>query len=422
MTTVFACKGFQKCPVKLTPSAPLQEVVLASYEKLGFSDWSRLELFHNDKKLDLSTLMRHSGLSQGSKLTVKESQQLSNALRGSSSASGGQLKVALQMPGFPRVVDQISSQDTLLHLLEKHSFLSNVDHVLINGRVYRESDFQQPLLLFGLHEGSVLIRLIPKPSKPTMESTKPERAITSPTSQLNRNSPELPEKTTSMQDFQRAKDFVDARHSSRQNPPETNTSKVEPTTMVPSPKVEPPGMEKEEVISETPKEPSSRVDEVEPSSLQDSQESSRASGISKSKGINNKNILGSMMSKIKKEKKIEREQDEYDLEPSKSQLELYQNILRKRASQPSRTISSDVPKNYPSTATVKFDFGDGKPLYHEFSKEDKIPDLHNFVTSHLPNGFPSSFSLTFSNYEPLPTSGHVVEYIGRAVVRVHPSL
>ncbi|WBW72203.1 UBX domain protein Ubx4 [Schizosaccharomyces osmophilus] len=418
MTTVFACKGFQKHPVKLTPSAPLQEVVLASYQKLGFSDWSRLELLHNDKKLDLSTLMRHSGLSQGSKLTLKESRQPSNASPGSSSASGGQLKVALQMPGFPRVVDQISSQNILLHLLDKHSFLSNVDHVLINGRAYRETEFQQPLSFFGLNEGSVLIRLIPKSSEPAIETTKPNRVIASPNSNVDSNSSDSPpEKAPYMQGLYHVKESVDIAPSTREITPEAKTPKVEPTSIGSSPKEEPSTLEKKEAILETLKEPSPSAADIEAPSLQDS---SRASDNSNSKGFNSKNILGSMMSKVKKEKKSEREQDEYDLEPSKSQLELYQNILRKRASQPSRTISSNAPKTYPSTATVKFDFGDGKPLYHEFSKEDKIHDLHSFVASHLPNEFPSSFSLTFSNHDPLPTSGHVVEYIGRAVVRVHP--
>ncbi|EPY53649.1 UB Xdomain protein Ubx4 [Schizosaccharomyces cryophilus OY26] len=418
MTTVYACKGFQKVPVKMAPSAPLQEVVLASYQKLGFSDWNRLELLHNDKKLDPSLQMRHSGLLQGSKLTVKETQKPLNASHGSSTAAGRQLKVALQMPGFPRVVDQISSQDTLFHLLDRHSFLSNIDHVLINGRAYGANEFSQPLSFFGLHEGSVLIRLIPKSNKPAVDTKNHDTMLTtSPSPKVDTKPSVSPENTDSPQSLEHVQDIPDVADSAPDIPLDTETYEAKPSNVVSSPNYEPSNLGNEETVPETQMEASAPATDIQSSSLQ---MPSQTADVKKSKQFNNKNILGSMMSKLKTGKQKEKEQNGYDLEPSKSQLELYQSILRKRASQPSRTISSNIPKSPPSTATVKFDFGDGKPLFHEFSKEEKIHDLHDFVASHLPNGFPSSFSLTFSNYEPLPTSGRVVEYIGRAIVRVHP--
>ncbi|CAB76047.1 UBX domain protein Ubx4 [Schizosaccharomyces pombe] len=415
MATIYACRGFHRVPVKLSPSSTLQEVILSSYKQLGFSDWHNLELLHGDKKVDTSLLLRLSGIINGAKLIVKESATNQSGKSSSSiSPQSKKIKVALQLPGAARIIDEASSETSIKQLLERHSLLTKVSHVLINGRNFKSEEFDNPLLLYGIREGSILIRLFPIKAQQSIVSEQ------APVSQTF-NGDVKEKKNADLMDIESENKKDDIVESFPKYPVDAHKL-LEP---LPTP------------IPSLPSTPSSYQNLPSQSltgeSLPTVSNQEKDEGVIEKVAVNNtpsvsskspfpkKKSFSSMLAQVKKEKAENNGSDGYDLQPTKSQLELYQSILRKRANQVSSTslTKSSSPKPLPSSAIVKFDFGNGKSIVHEFSKDDNIETLRAFVASHLSPEESTSFQLTFSNYEALPTTGLIVEHIGRAVVRVH---
>ncbi|EEB05475.2 UB Xdomain protein Ubx4 [Schizosaccharomyces japonicus yFS275] len=429
MSLVYLCSGFQRVPVRATPSTTLQGALLSSYKQLGFSSWKNLDLTHNSKRLDPSLLIRHAGLVNGAKVYVSESKNQKTTVTNGSDAS---VRIALQAPGRNRIVESVALSVTLKDLLNRHSFLDC--GVLVNGVSYTGEKLDSTLAECGITQGNVLLRVIPK--------AVPRTQITEQKSPAN---PAPPASAISPEDSVSQSEIHQESVSKRVST-EADAQSLPSSTPSFSPQVE------RERVSELSQSLQSQSPSTQPSTHFEptAQSSAPASSISTTNKPSEpttqaakrthptrspfelyRNILRQQTrgevryakhrstattgSSVGPSEGTEGTSEDVELTPTRSQLELYQNILHRRARNEPYV---PPPRPVHTSTAIKFQVTNGDSFVIDFHKGDTVQTLRSVVATKLPPNTP--FDLTTGNFQSLPPNdASVIDQLDRALVRVH---